>query len=165
MFSLDKLYPNNVESGNQELGYTIGAELFYGKAVKGGLGIHYTSQYGAFENLLLSENIHNHDLYGALNAIKLEALIKSMGRVSKDGWIVFDFGFGYFFSVKTSLDEKYEDSLYPAINDPFYCARWGLGVDLRGFNIMLDGEFLINLSEDTDKETFFKLGLSLGFAF
>ena len=165
VFGLDKLYPGNVEDGNQETGYSLGAQLFFGKAVLGGFGIHYTSSYGAFEDLLLDVDYDDPDLYGSLNSFKGELLLKSPVRISTNNWLVFDFGFGYHFNVEPSIDEIYHEQLLPMINDPFYSMRWGIGVDLNGLNVMLDGEFLLGLSDDTDKESFFALGLALGYAF
>jgi hypothetical protein len=165
IFGLDELYPGNVEESSQEIGYSVGAQLFFGKAVMGGIGLLYTSSYGAFEDILLDVDFDDPELYGSLKSLKGEILLKSPVRLSTDNWLIFDFGFGYHFNVKPSIDEDFHEYLSPLINDPFYSLRWGIGVDIKGFNVMLEGEFLMGLSDDTDKESFFMLGLVMGYAF
>ncbi len=165
MFALDQLYFENVENSTQTLGYDLGAELTFGSAVQGGFGIHYTSLFGQFEDLLLDLDFDSDNYYGSLSSLKGEVLIKTPFRIKPETWIIFDFGFGYYINPRLSLEEGIADDLFPLINDQFYSHRWGLGADIKGVNFELNGEIVYGISDDTDKEGFFVLKFMVGYAF
>lgn len=166
MFSLGKLYPGNDISASQGLGYSIGADIAFGKAMQIGAGFHYTSLMGAFEEMQLDVDFNGTDYLGSINALKGELLMKSTALMKKDSWFLFEFGFAYYFDVKSSTDIALEE-LLPELNDHFFGLRWGIGKDTRGFNFILSGEFIYGLTDSdiVEKETFFNLKLGAGYAF
>jgi|GEM_PF-3757269 len=165
MFGMDELYPGNIESFTQTLGYNIGAELYFGKKLMGGVGIYYTSLYGSFEEVLLDVDIDDQSLYGALKGPMIEVFMRVPTRVGKESWFLYDFGVGVYFDSKTTVDESLSDLLVPLINDQFYDVRFGLGVDYKRLILMLNLGFVAGISEDIDKGSFFHLGLTVGYAF
>ena len=167
VFGLDKIYLDNVETSNQSMGYDLGVELFYGKAMKGGLGFHYTALYGGLEDMLLDVVDDFPEFYGKMTAFRAEALMKSPIRAGKHSWVLVDFGFNYYFNVKSSLDEDIDDILIPEINEQLYGIRWGLGVDYKGLILFVDGEIMLGITDEdyVEKENFFRLKGGMGYAF
>lgn len=164
MFNLEKLYGENVTKSSQEFGYDLGFDLTFGRTAKGGVGLHYTNLFGAFEEILLDEELDFEEFYGSLSAFKGEVVIRTPFQLGKQSWGLFDFGFGYYFAVDLSLEEEYAEILIPSINDGFFGLRWGIGFDIHRFIMQLDGEFVFDVSEDLDK-ALFMLKFGIGYAF
>ena len=164
MLNLERLYAENVTSAQQQLGYDLGCDLTFGNTVKGGIGFHYTSLFGTFEEILLDEEFDYPDLYGSLSAFKGELVIRGPFQLGKHSWGIFDFGFGYYFGVDLSVEEDIANLLLPKINDGFYGLRWGIGFDIHRFIMQLDGEFVYDISDDRDKAVFL-LKFGVGYAF
>ena len=165
MFSLDQIYPGNVDNTTQTLGYAVGVDLSFGSHVKGGLGLYYTSLFGSFQEILLDANRFNAAFYGAISGPKGEAFIRVPTRIGTNSWFLFDFGFGVYFNAKNNIIEQFTDQVRPSINKEFYGMRWGLGADIKRVLIMLNGEIVAGISDDIDKTQFFQIGLTTGYAF
>ena len=164
MLNLERLYDANVTSATQQLGYDLGCDLTFGRNMKGGIGIHYASLYGSFEEILLDEELDFDDFYGSLSAIKGEVVLRGPFQLGKHSWGIFDFGFGYYFAVDLSISDEAKEILIPMIKDGFYGLRWGIGFDIHRFIMQLDGEFLYDISDDRDKAVFM-LKFGVGYAF
>ncbi len=167
LFSMDKLYPGVSSTFSQGLGYSIGIDAAIGNSFQVGAGFHYTSILGSFQEMQLDVDFDDPDFFGSLSALKGEFLMKSASVMRNGSAFIFEFGIGYYFNVNTSTDIPLEE-LLPVINEQFFGIRWGLGKDVKGFNVILSGEFLMGVTDDTDiveKEAFFNLKLGLGYAF
>ena len=165
-FSLDQLYVGNTYNSNQTLGYNFGAEVTFGNSVLFGGGVYYTSLFGAFEEMPLDIQFFDQDYLGALNAYKLEGVLKTPVLIKNDTWFLFEFGMSYYTDVRTSTGMDL-DEFIPVLNDGFYGLRWGLGRDSRGLNFLINGELILGMTDDSfvEKETFFQLSAGLGFSF
>lgn len=162
--NLQNLYGSNVESPGQIVGYNVGFDLTFGRSVKAGVGLHYTGLYGVFEEILLDDSYNFYDSYGYLRAAKGELLLRAPYQFDKDVWGFMDYGIGYYFNTDFGVEKEMAELFIPQINDWFLGMRWAAGLDLFRFIFQLEGEIILGISEDIDKNLFvFRMGI--GYAF
>lgn len=162
--NLEHLYGSRVETFSQMQGYNLGFDLTFGQRVKGGIGLHYTGLFGVFEEMVIDRDYELYDLYGYLKAAKGELLLRAPFQVAKNTWGFLDFGMGYYFAIDQGIDEDLAAMLIPEINMGFLGARWGIGIDINRFILHVDGEVIMDISPDFDKNLIvLRFGIGYGF--